>query len=119
MAYQQRIAISSAFLDSSITCLVYGFGFATVTASAPALISELVPKDTVATSMGFFDTIMDVGQTIGPVISGLILATSLQYIGLFFSLTFILLLSCTVFLLFDMGKANLNNGKSNGSFCSN
>ena len=119
MAYQQRIAISSAFLDSSITCLVYGFGFATVTASAPALISELVPKDTVGTSMGFFDTIMDVGQTIGPVISGLILATSLQYTGLFFSLTFILLLSCSAFLLFGMGKASLNNGKSTGSFCSN
>jgi len=99
--------------------VVYGFGFATVTASAPALISELVPKDTVGTSMGFFDTIMDVGQTIGPIISGLILATSLQYTGLFFSLTFILLLSCSVFLLFGMGKASLNNEKSNGSFCSN
>jgi len=77
--------------------MIYGFGFATVTASAPALISELVPKDTVGTSMGFFDTIMDVGQTIGPIISGLILATSLHYTGLFFSLTFILLLSCSVF----------------------
>jgi len=89
--------------------IVYGFGFATVTASAPALISELVPKDTVGTSMGFLDTIMDVGQSIGPIISGLILATSLQYIGLFFSLTFILLLSCSVFMVFGMGKASLNN----------
>jgi MFS family permease len=89
--------------------MVYGFGFAAVTASAPALISELVPKDSVGTSMGFFDTIMDVGQTIGPIISGLILATSLQYTGLFFSLTFILLLSCLVFLMFGMGKASLNN----------
>jgi MFS family permease len=89
--------------------MVYGVGFATVTASAPALISELVPKDTVGTSMGFFDTIMDVGQTIGPIISGLILATSLRYTGLFFSLTFILLLSCPVFFLFGMGKASLNN----------
>jgi len=89
--------------------IVYGFGFATVTASAPALISELVPKDTVGTSMGFLDTTMDVGQSIGPIISGLILATSLQYTGLFFSLTFILLLSCSVFMVFGMGKASLNN----------
>jgi MFS family permease len=89
--------------------MVYGFGFATVTASAPALISELVSKDTVGTSMGFFDTIMDVGQTIGPIISGLILATSLQYTGLFFSLTFILLLSCSVFMVFGMSKASLNH----------
>lgn len=84
--------------------MVYGFGFATVTASAPALISELVPKDTVGASMGFFDTIMDVGQTIGPIISSLILATSLYYTGLFFSLTFIMQLSCAVFLLFGMAK---------------
>jgi len=89
--------------------IVYGFGFAAVTASAPALISELVPKDTVGTSMGFLDTIMDVGQTIGPIISGLILATSLQYTGLFFSLTFILLLSCSVFLMLGMSKTSLNN----------
>jgi MFS family permease len=89
--------------------MVYGFGFATVTASAPALISELVPKDTIGTSMGFLDTIMDVGQTIGPIISGLILSTSLQYAGLFFSLTFVLLFSCSVFLPFGMGKASFNN----------
>jgi len=84
--------------------MVYGFGFASVTASAPALISELVSKDTVGTSMGFFDAIMDVGQTMGPMISGLILATSLQYTGLFFSLTFISVLSCSVFLMFGVGK---------------
>jgi DHA1 family multidrug resistance protein-like MFS transporter len=89
--------------------MVYGFGFATVTASAPALISEIVPKDIVGTSMGFFDTVMDVGQTIGPIICGLILATSLQYTGLFFSLTFILLLSCLVFILFNMSKKDTNN----------
>lgn len=80
--------------------IVYGFGFATVAASAPALISELVPKDTIGTSLGFLDTTMDVGQSIGPIISGLILATSMQYTGLFFSLTFLLLLSCSVFLAF-------------------
>ncbi len=78
---------------------VYGFGFATVTASTPALISELVPKELVGTSMGFLDTIMDVGQTFGPIISGLILAISLQYVGLFSSLTLILLFSCVIFVL--------------------
>jgi MFS family permease len=33
--------------------LVYGFGFATVTASTPALISELALKELVGTSMGY------------------------------------------------------------------
>jgi MFS family permease len=87
--------------------LVYGFGFATVTASTPALISELAPKESVGTSMGFLSTIMDVGQTLGPIISGFILATNLQYYGVFPSLTFVLLFSCIIFALFSVAKANL------------
>jgi len=84
--------------------VVHGFGFATVTASTPALISELMPKELVGTSMGFLDTIMDVGQTIGPIISGLILTTSLQYAGLFPSLTFVLLFSAIIFVLSGTAK---------------
>jgi len=87
--------------------MVYGFGFATVTASTPALISELVSKELVGTSMGFIDMMMDVGQTSGPIISGLILATNLQYAGLFFSLTFILLFSCIIFVLSGVAKNKL------------
>jgi predicted MFS family arabinose efflux permease len=49
--------------------------------------------------MGFFDTVMDVGQTIGPIVSGLVFAATLQYAALFFSLTFVLLLSCVIFVL--------------------
>lgn len=42
--------------------VIYGFGFATVTSSTSALISKLAPKELVGTSMGFLDTMMDVGQ---------------------------------------------------------
>jgi MFS family permease len=73
-------------------------GFAAVTAATPALISELTPKEFVGTAMGFLDMIMDVGQTIGPIISGLIFATSLQYTGVFPSFTIVLLFSCVVFI---------------------
>ena len=83
-----------------VLVLIYGVGFAAVTASTSALISELVSREFVGTSMGFIDTIMDIGQTSGPIISGLILSTSLQYTGLFLSLTFILLLSSIAFALF-------------------
>jgi DHA1 family multidrug resistance protein-like MFS transporter len=82
--------------------MIYGVGFAAVIASTSALISELVSKEFVGTSMGFIDTIMDVGQTAGPIISGLILSTSLHYTGLFFSLTFVLLLSSVTFALFGV-----------------
>jgi MFS family permease len=88
--------------------VIYGFGFATVTASTPALISELVPKELIGTSMGFLDTIMDVGQTLGPIISGFVLATYLQYYGVFPLLTFVLLISCSIFVISGVAKTKVN-----------
>jgi MFS family permease len=87
-----------------LLALIYGFGFASVTASKPAPISELTPNELVGTYMGFLDTMMDVGQTLGPIISGLILATSLQYVGVFLSLSILLLLAGLSFVLSKVPK---------------
>jgi len=94
------IPFTDSFPVLLLLSLVYGFGFATVTASTPALISELLPKERVGMAMGFMDMTMDVGQTLGPIISGFILTTSLSYKGLFPSLSLLLLISCGVFALF-------------------
>lgn len=87
---------------------VYGFGFATVIASTPALICELTPKDVTGTCMGFLDMIMDVGQTLGQIISGLILATYLQYRGVFPLLTVVLLFSCVAFVISGVAGTKSN-----------
>ncbi len=79
--------------------ILYGVGFSTVTSSTPALVSELTEESLVGTSMGFLGAIMDVGQTLGPIITGFILATSLGYSGSFLALTAILLMSCTIFVV--------------------
>ncbi|RLI20026.1 MFS transporter [Candidatus Bathyarchaeota archaeon] len=79
--------------------VIYGLGFSLVTSSTPALVSELVPIEVVGSAMGLLSTIMDVGQTLGPIICSLILVTSLSYKGLFSSLTFVLILSSIVFIL--------------------
>lgn len=84
--------------------LVYGFGFATATASIPALVTELSPKELIGTSTGFLDTAMDVGQTIGPIISGFVLGTYLHYYGLFPSLSIVLLFACIVFALSKVAR---------------
>jgi len=77
----------------------YGVGFAMVISSTSPLISDLVPSSLIGASMGFLSTMMDVGQTLGPIVSGVILATTFQYRGLFASLSFILILSAVVFTL--------------------
>lgn len=82
----------------------YGLGFAMVISSTAPLMCELTPQKLVGTSMGFLSTMMDIGQTIGPIISGVILATVLQYNGLFTSLTALLLSSAGVFLFSGIAK---------------
>ena len=82
----------------------YGLGFAMVISSTAPLMCELTPSNLVGTSMGFLNTMMDIGQTIGPLVSGLILATVLQYNGLFTSLTALLLASAGVFLFSGIAK---------------
>ena len=96
------IPFVSDFWILLLLVMIYGFGFATVTASTPAAISELVPKDLVGTSMGFLDTVMDVGQTLGPILSGFFLTTSLQYRGIFPSLAFVLIFAGVVFALYNL-----------------
>ena len=75
----------------------YGISFATVLAATSPLISELAPATLVGASMGFLATTMDIGQTLGPIVSGVIFATSLRYFGLFFSLVLLLIVSTAVF----------------------
>jgi len=75
----------------------YGVSFATVLSSTSPLISELVPATLVGASMGFLSTWMDIGQTLGPIVCGVIFATSLRYLGLFLSLSVLLVVSVVVF----------------------
>ncbi len=83
----------------------YGFGFAMVISSTAPLMCELTPQSLVGTSMGFLSTMMDVGQVLGPIISGVILASVLQYNGMFISLTVLLAVSAVVFSLSGIAKA--------------
>ena len=99
------------FTALMILLVAYGFGFATVTSSTSPLISELAPKELVGTSMGFLDTMMDVGQTIGGFATGLVFATSLHYVGVFLSFAIVLFLSCTVFAISSVGKRNWNKSR--------
>jgi len=77
----------------------YGLGFAMVISSTSPLMSELAPAGLVGSSMGFLATTMDIGQTFGPIVSGIILATTFGYTGLFASLSLILIASTVIFAL--------------------
>ncbi|OZA14096.1 MAG: MFS transporter [Hydrogenophilales bacterium 17-62-8] len=54
----------------SALSLVFGLGFATVTSSTSALVADLTRDGRYGSSMGVLRTVMDVGQSIGPVLTG-------------------------------------------------
>jgi len=86
----------------------YGLGFAMVISSTSPIMVEVNPAHLVGTSMGFLSTMMDIGQAIGPIISGVILASVLGYTGLFSSLTLLLAASAAVFALSGIAKTKEN-----------
>jgi MFS family permease len=98
------VPFTTQFTLLLIIALGYGVGFAMVVSSTSPLMCELAPPKLVGTSMGFLSTIMDIGQTLGPIISGIILATTLAYTGLFTSLTLLLITSAIIFLLSGISK---------------
>ncbi len=75
----------------------YGLGFASVVSSTSPFMSEIAPAGLVGASMGFLATIMDVGQTIGPIAGGIILGSNKEYGWLFGSLGVLLLASAAIF----------------------
>jgi MFS family permease len=98
------IPFSLQFPVLVLLSIVYGFGFATVTATTPALVSELVPSELVGTSLGFLSMIMDVGQTLGPIVTGIILATVYGYEGSFAALTIVLIAVGIIFGASQIGR---------------
>ena len=98
------VAFFTQFPILLVLSMVYGLGFSMVTSSTPALVSELVPIEVCGSAMGFISTLMDIGQTAGPLVCSVILLTSLGYKGLFISLSIVLLLTAFVFVISRVGR---------------
>lgn len=59
-----------SFIGLTILSLAFGLGFATVTSSTAALVADLTQGNRYGSSMGVLRSVMDVGQSIGPVLTG-------------------------------------------------
>jgi len=92
-------SLADSFLELVAVSVVYGLGFSLVTSSTVALVSDLARKELYGASMGFLSTIMDVGQALGPIITGFILATSAGFFGAFVALGGILLVFSVFFFM--------------------
>ena len=83
-----RIIISGLVLGGIVTALLsysanwfvlifliglFGLGLSTVTASTSALVADLSKASSRGSAMGLLSTIMDVGQSLGPILTGVML----------------------------------------------
>ena len=69
-------SLATSFVELIAVSLTYGLGFSLVTSSTVALVSDLTGKQSYGASMGFLSTVMDVGQTTGPIITGFVLSSA-------------------------------------------
>lgn len=91
------VQFATSFFQLVVVSVTYGLGFSLVTSSTPPLVSELVRKEVYGSAMGFLGTIMDVGQVLGPIVTGFILAAGFGYSGSFTSLGILLLSAALLF----------------------
>lgn len=79
--------------------VIYGIGFSSVTSSTVALVSDLCTESASGSAMGFLNTVMDIGQAIGPIATGLLVETSLGYTGGFWFIGLVLVTVGIVFIV--------------------
>jgi len=90
------IIFVSDFPSLMVISMVYGLGYSAITSSTAAYVSDLSRKKTYGSALGFLSTIMDVGQSLGPILTGLIIA-AFDYIIAFQTLGAFLLTAATLF----------------------
>ncbi len=93
------IPFTTQFPVLLLLTIAYGVSFATVLSSTSPCVCDLVPPTLVGASMGFLSTTMDIGQTLGPIVSGVIFATKLRYSGMFLFLSLLLAISIVIFFV--------------------
>ena len=91
--------LADSFLSLAIVLMAFGVSTAMVTASTSPLVTELCNRKSYGSALGVLDTIMDVGQTLGPITVGLLIP--ILYYSLSFALVGAVLL--ILVLLFVIG----------------
>jgi MFS family permease len=94
------LPLASGFIGLAGLSLLFGLGFATVTSSTTALVADLTRDGRFGSSMGVLRSVMDVGQSIGPVLTGYVVGSA-GYGAAFMLLAAILLLATLLLVRSD------------------
>jgi MFS family permease len=98
------LPLADTVVPLSVLSLLFGVAFATVTSSTSALVADATQNGQFGASVGVLRTIMDVGQTIGPVLTGFLVGTW-GYGVAFPALASVLAVSALAFAFMGAGTA--------------
>jgi MFS transporter, DHA1 family, multidrug resistance protein len=85
---------------------LFGLGLSTVTASTSALVADLSKTSSRGSAMGLLSTIMDIGQSLGPILTGVMLgifAGNMQYKIAFGVVGLLMVVASLLYALFMRG----------------
>ena len=89
------------FLPLLVLSILFGLSLSVVTSATSAFIADLSRQETRGSAMGILGSIMDIGHTTGPLMSG-IAATYLGFSVSFLSASFVLLTAALIFWTYVM-----------------
>jgi MFS family permease len=92
------IPFTTNYFGVILTLCGFGIGMAMVVSSTAAYVSDLSKKEDYGAAIGTLSTIMDIGQTLGPIISGYVLI-AFSFGGVFLLVSIVLFLSALIFYI--------------------
>mgnify|MGYP005633443863 CR=1 FL=1 len=97
------VAFSTTYVLVLLSIILFAMGVAFTTASVPPLISGIAGKEAHGTALGAIETIKDVGQALGPIVTGILL-TYVLYRLAFIMVAIITLLAILLNTLLYRGR---------------
>ena len=92
------LSLTQGYVLLAICSGLFGLGLAAVTAAAAALVTDLAHENAYGAAMGVLSSIMDVGQSSGPIVGGLLVG-AYGYTAAFGGVAALLVLAAAVFPL--------------------
>jgi MFS family permease len=92
------LSMAASFLTMVAAIVTYATGAAVTTAATSAYITDITPRERYGAAHGVFGTIYDVGDALGPLLAGILVA-ALGYAGMFRVMASIVALTTLAFSL--------------------
>jgi MFS family permease len=92
------LSAATSFASMMAAIVTYAIGAAITTAATSAYITDITPRERYGAAHGVFGTIYDVGDALGPLVAGVLVA-ALGYAGMFRAIALIVVATTIVFAM--------------------